>query len=170
MGYRCTHPIRSQTSTLWEGLQKDSSISRNIQHHLPTLVSLLVLGLLLGEGFYIGIYQYRRNRSFNISHYPTAPVPELQECPLTMSSLYPSAMHTHTGKILFCIWDMDYKGILLIKLEGPVLPGLPLQSANSSLLLLLCLPVEKISKPYLQIFLPLGPLPNAALLRLLLFH
>lgn len=115
--------------------------------------------------------------SFCISDHPSAPVPELEECLLTTSSLYPSAVHTqrhahtHTRTHkLICIWDVDYRGILFINLEGPVLPGLSLQSTNSPLPLSLCLPVEKISKPYLQIFLPLGPLPNAVLLRLSLFH
>lgn len=85
--------------------------------------------------------------------------------------------HAHTkiqtprDKLLICIWDMDCRGILLKNLEGPVFPvWLSLESTNSSLLLLLCSPVEKISKPYLQILLPLGPLPNGVLLRQSLFH
>ena len=58
--------------------------------------------------------------------------------------------HTHTcTHKLICIWDVDYRGILFKNLEGPVLSGLSLQSTNSPLPLLLCLPVEKISKPYL---------------------
>lgn len=71
--------------------------------------------------------------------------------------------HTHTNKhtFLICIWDLDYRGILFINLVRPVLPGQSLQSTNFPLPPLLCLPVEKLSKPYLQIFLPLGPLPNA---------
>lgn len=34
--------------------------------------------------------------SFYISGYPSAPVSELEECLLTTSSLYPTAIHSHT--------------------------------------------------------------------------
>lgn len=113
-----------------------------------------------------------------ISDEALAPIPELEECLLTTTSLLPPFMHarahthTHTNvhTLLICIWDLVYRGFLFINLVGPVLPGQSLQSTNSPLPPLLCLPVEKISKPYLQIFLPLGPLPNAVLLRLSLFH
>lgn len=140
--------------------------------YLALPASQLVLDILLGKGKFLLYFLLSYSSCFwagRMSPHHVFFIPPCYARTHTQTQI--KTPQTPWDKLLICIWEVDCRGILFKNLEGPVLPvWLSLQSTNSPLLLLLCLPVEKISKPYLQIFLPLGPLPNAVLLRLSLFH
>lgn len=115
----------SQTSTLGESLQKDRSIGRNIPYLLPALVSQLGLGILLGRRKVPSLFLVILQLLF--LNWRNASLPRLLYTPPLSTH---ARTHAHRDKLLICIWDVDYRGILYINLEGPVLPGLSLQSTN----------------------------------------